>query len=247
MEERDYVYPVNTDMLMCGEINEVTPVGYERMVIDVIEKHFENNKKEESEQELLKKGVSWVVISTNIEIKGRIDPKAKLFGRTWVVEKNGPVFRREVGIYYEDGGLAVAAATFFVLIDREKRHILRNPEDYVCCNVGGGEKLTEGESRIKFKADGFVPVEELKVRPSWIDAVGHVNNVRYLEMVYDALSDEERKNMAKLKRVEAYFINELHQGEDISLNRLSSSGSSAVAVIKSGEAKPAFVAKLFFS
>ncbi len=247
MEEREYVYPVEIDMLMRGENNEITPVGYERMVIDVIERHFAINKKEESEQTLLEKGVSWVVVSTNIELKNKVDPKEKLYGRTWVVEKTGPIFRREVGIYHEDGSIAIGAATFFVLIDREKRRILRNPEEYVCCNVGHGEKLTQGESRIKFKPDGFALTEKLNVRPSWIDAVGHVNNVRYLEMVYDALSDDEQADMPKLKRLEAYFMNELHKGEIISLNRLSYNGITTVAIMKSGEGKPAFVARLFFS
>lgn len=246
MQERDYIYPVEVDMLMRGADGEITPVGYERMIMDSIEKHFAINRRDDSEGELLKKGVAWVIISTSIEIKSRISPGEKLYARTWEVEKKGLVFRREVGIYHEDGTLAAGAATFFVIIDTEKRSMVRNPENYVSCVAANGEKLTEGESRIKFKAEGFETVEELTVRPSWIDAVGHVNNVRYLEMAYDALTDAERDNISKLKRLEAYFINELHKGEKIAFSRKSGEDCTSVAVSKPGESKPAFVAKLFF-
>ncbi len=112
--------------------------------------------------------------------------------------------------------------------------------------IAAGEKLTHGESRIKFNPEGFTLAEELKIRPSWIDAVGHVNNARYFEMVYDALSDCEQSRMAELKRLEAYFISELHKGESVTLNRLSSDSMTEVAIVKPGEAKPAFVGKLFF-
>lgn len=246
MREKDYVYRLETDMLMRGPDSEITPVGYERLIMDAIEKHFSANRRAESEAELLKKGVAWVIISTCIEIKSRIAPGEKLHASTWEVEKKGLVFRREVGIYHEDGSLAAGAACYFVMIDTEKRRMIRNPEDYVDCSAGGEEKLTYGESRTKFKPDGFETVETLAVRPSWIDSVGHVNNVRYLEMAYDALSDGERRNMAKLHRLEAYFISELHEGEEIALSRLREENCATVAVTRKDEAKPSFVAKLFF-
>ncbi len=67
MREQDIEYKVNMDMLMRNENNHFTPVGYQRMVMDVIERHFAWGGADESA--LLSKGVSWVMLSMTVEIK----------------------------------------------------------------------------------------------------------------------------------------------------------------------------------
>ena len=90
------------------------------------------------------------------------------------------------------------------------------------------------------------PVETLTARPSWEDAVGHVNNFRYGEMVYDALSPEQRGNMENLQRLELYFVSETKPGDTLTLHRVDEGADTTVTVTLPEQTRPAFAAKLRF-
>lgn len=244
MREQDMEYKVNMDMLMRNENNHFTPTGYQRMVMDVIERHFAWGGADESA--LLAKGVSWVMLSMTVEIKDKITSTEHLTAKTWLSEKNGFIYRRETAFYHEDGTLAFSGATFFAMIDVAKRRICRNPENYVPEPESYGDMLIEAQSRIKWEAVPMDKTEKISVRPSWLDAVGHVNNIRYFEIAYDALSDEEREKMDRLKRFEMYFIGELHKGESAEVASLAI-GDQTVVVGTREDGKTSFIEKVYFS
>ena len=63
----------------------------------------------------------------------------------------------------------------------------------------------------------FDKIAERKVFNSYIDYLGHVNNCRYGEFAYDAFTDEERQNLARLKRMDFYFLSELRNKDTFSV------------------------------
>ena len=104
----------------------------------------------------------------------------------------------------------------------------------------------EASDRLRMKTPLLEPVELLTARPSWEDAVGHVNNFRYGEMVYDALSPEQRDNMENLKRLELYFVSETKPGDALTLHRVDEGEDTTVTVTLPEQIRPAFAAKLRF-
>ncbi len=244
MKEKDAKYKVTIDMLMRNENNVFTPVGYQRMLIDVVERHFAFVGADE--HTLLAKGISWVLLSMTAEKRSEIKPSESLTARTWISGKSGFTYRREIAVFHEDGTLALVGALFFAMIDLEKRRICRNPELYAKEPEEFGEELLKAESRIKENVSDWETKEILTVRPSWLDAVGHVNNVRYFEMAYDALSEEEREKMEELNRFEMYFIGELHKEEKVILRCKKEKNMVMVAGSRE-DGKSSFLEKLFFA
>ena len=69
-----------------------------------------------------------------------------------------------------------------------------------------------------FKADkAFKKTEDRRVYNSFIDCLGHVNNTRYGEFAYDALTDAEKNNLGSLKRMDIYFLSELRDHDTFSV------------------------------
>ena len=97
MKEQELSYDVHPDMLTRNEYNELTPIVYQRMVLDVVERHFTFTGNDEAI--LLKKGVSWVMLSMTAEIKSRVFPEEYLTAKTWISEQEGYLFRREIAFY----------------------------------------------------------------------------------------------------------------------------------------------------
>ena len=84
------------------------------------------------------------------------------------------------------------------------------------------------------------------VMPSWIDALGHVNNFRYGDIITDALSAEARAKLGKLSRFELGFTGELRLGESVEVRIGENENEVLAAGIRSSDQKPAFVSKLIF-
>ena len=104
----------------------------------------------------------------------------------------------------------------------------------------------EASDRLRIKTPEDAPAETLRVRPSWIDGVGHVNNFRYGEMAYDALTDDQRAAVGALRRMELYFVSETHLGDAILLHRIDDGNTAVVTASLPGEKRPAFTAKFTF-
>ena len=49
------------------------------------------------------------------------------------------------------------------------------------------------------------------------DGVGHVNNTRYGDFVYDAMTDSERDRLGDLKRIDVWFNYELLAGDEFEI------------------------------
>ena len=143
--------------------------------------------------DILAQNLVWVVIRIRYKVLKDIPIYANVRVRTWPLESNRAIFRREYVIENELGEECVIGSSEWVLMHVEKRRIvsaknLFTPEEGFLTR----QVFEDPSPRIRdFETEG----EGLKIVPlaSQIDVNGHVNNTKYANYVLDAadLSDTE--------------------------------------------------------
>ena len=246
MDEKQFSYPLELGIAMFNGDGALKPDAYQALYMQAVEPHLANI--EMDEPRLIRDyGVAWVLVSMAVEVHRPVRPDDRLTAQTWnTTEKTRLLFRREMIVHDAAGETVFTAATFSALLDLNARRVCTDRELIAKFALPAGETLMEASDRLRIKTPEDAPVETLRVRPSWIDGVGHVNNLRYGEMAYDALSDQQRGAIGGLKRMELYFVSETHAGDEIRLHRIDEAGSAVVTATVSGEKRPAFTAKLVF-
>ncbi|MBQ9044557.1 MAG: hypothetical protein IJ112_01265 [Oscillospiraceae bacterium] len=244
MDEKQFSYPLELGIAMFNGDGAMKPDAYQALYMQAVEPHLMNIEMDEARL-IRDYGVAWVLVSMAVEIRRPVRPDDRLTAQTWnSTEKRRLLFRRETIVRDEAGETVFTAATFSTLLDLNARRVCTDRELIGKFYLPAGEKLMEASDRLRIKTPEEAPVETLRVRPSWIDGVGHVNNFRYGEMAYDALTDAQRAAIGSLKRMELYFVNEAHLGDAVQLHRIDAPGSAIVTASLSGQLRPAFTAKL---
>lgn len=244
LDEKQYVYPEQIDVAMYDGAGAFFPSSYQKLMTRAAEKHLEAI--ELDVPRLMKKyGVSWVLLSLSLELKRPLLPTEQLFVRTWATGQHGPVYRREIALYDEKRETVAVGTTFSVVFDLATRHICTDRAVLADLNLPEGEKLLQADSRFTAKPD-FVEVEQRTARPSWQDGLGHVNNGRYGEIVYDALTGSEQQALHGLKRLDVWFLAEMRPGQRFSVQKASSEGGVTVKGVLLPENRDSFVMQLTF-
>ena len=239
-------YNFRVDTAAQNENHALTLSALQRVIVTVSEEHLKNIGLDVPTL-MREYGVSWILLSMSAEIKDPIRPGELLSVRTWHTNKKGVYYRRDLEIRHEDGTLAAVAATFSSIFDMETRRLCTNPKVLEAVEeLGEGEELFPAESRLRIKPEEFPAVMTQTVMPSWIDALGHVNNLRYGDFITDALPEETRAKLGGLSRYELGFTGELRLGESVEIRILEKDGTTFAAGIRSSDGKPAFLSKLVF-
>ena len=152
--------------------------------------------------------MAWALISLQLEIKRPVCGCEALRAQTWHSATKGPYFRRELVFYGADGDVVFHGSTFSVLLDIEKRSILRPKNLPIPLPEPTSVFTIEAKPTRKLQTD-FTLYDERKVYNSYIDMLGHVNNCRYGEFAYDTFTQEEKQQLSQLYRMEIYFESEL--------------------------------------
>lgn len=216
MNELNLKHNINVDISMYNANGHFTISAYQRMIMGMIEEHLDELKL--GEKFLMENhGISWVLLSTSIELRRYIKPTEKLIGTTWHAGGRVPSFRRDFNFKDESGEVVAVGATVSTLFETEARKICLNKEKLAVVDLESHELVLEGlERRLKINSPAVV-VETRKVRPSMTDGVGHVNNTRYGDFVYDAMTDSERVRLGNLKRIDVWFNYELLAGDEFEI------------------------------
>ncbi len=243
--EKTYTFRVDTGAL--NENKTLTLSALQRIIVTVSEEHLENIGLDVPF--LMKEyGVSWILLSLSAVIKDPIRAGERLSVRTWHTNKKGPYYRRDIEIRHEDGCVAAVAATFSSIFDIESRRLCSNEKVLAAVDeLGEGKELFEASPRLRIKPEELLPVMTQNVMPSWIDSLGHTNNLRYGDLITDALPAEARANLGNLSRFELGFTGELRLGESVELRLKEENGEVLSAGIRSSDGKPAFLSKLVFN
>ncbi len=246
MEEAQYSYPAELGIAMFNERGALKPSAYQELYMQAVEPHLLNIRMDEPR--LIRDfGVAWVLISMAFEPRRAIRPEEQLHARTWnSTEKSRLLFRREICFYDAEERPVLLGATFSALLDMQTRRVCTDRALARTFSLPAGETLLEASDRLRLKTPAEAPVETVTARPSWIDGIGHVNNLRYGELAYDALTDAQRAQIGALRRMELFFVSETHLGDTIDLHRIDTERAAIVTASPAGAARPAFTAKFLF-
>lgn len=244
INEQDFVYSYEVNVSMFNGSRIMKPSGYQTVMNDVAEMHLK--RLHLTIDDLSKFGMAWVLISASFDIINPVCGTIRLQARTWHSEQKGLTFRRDIVFTDESGKPLFNAVTYSVLLDLHTRKIVRPvglPFD-----PGKPHKAfaMEASSRLRNKAD-MSPCDRRRIYPSFIDSVGHTNNCRYGEFVYDAFNEQEIDNLINMSRMDMYFISELKLGDYFIVRRgHEKDGSLLIDGLNENTGKESFACRVKF-
>jgi len=159
--------------------------------------------------------IVFVLTKYTIKLHGNIHSDDKVILNTAPCEIRGVTFIRDFTVTAPDGSLLVEASSAWVIIDFEKRSILRPnrlPMEIPTC-----------DRLVDFIPDRTNVLEDFeftycsKVPYSRLDANNHLNNCNYVDLIMDGLY-EHLDNVPEIKEITMQFDHEAVLRDELSLN-----------------------------
>ncbi len=237
--------PIFIDTNMRNACNRMTPAAYQRLLTNVVERYFRPSGQDINE--MFRQGRAFAYVADTTEILHAFDYTDDIICRIWLSEEGGAASRLELAYYNRTRNeISFVSAVYFLVIDMVTRCVVRDPKSTMDFSYfSRGERLITSSSRISVNAEEMECAGSIIIPPSWIDAVGHADNVRYPDMAYDVLSEGKRAAMDRLRRSEIYFQRELSTGERVTLKKTESEEEAIVVGIRA-DSIVAFVCRLCF-
>ena len=189
-------------------------------------------------------GCAWTLVSADILFYPVTTGRRHLDFKTWWI-LNSPYFRREMIALSADGEPAFKCSTHSVLMDLSRRSIMR-PSDLpfkIMEPSNNSPAIPDAQARYKFDC-GVESSGVYAVTNSFVDILGHTNNVRYAEAAFDALGSDIIEN--GIKRMQMSFLCELTLSQEYEVFKSSGDGFSIVSIIRRCDGKTAFSSKFIF-
>jgi medium-chain acyl-[acyl-carrier-protein] hydrolase len=152
--------------------------------------------------------------------------------RTWPKGIQQKVFfMRDFQLMGLDGRQFAVATTAWILVNpKARRMLLPQALPGTVPNNDGLSALDEPLEKIPLP-DGLIERLQVQAGYSSVDLMGHVNNARYVEWISDCFGAEEHA-ARKLDWLQINYINEVMQGETISVAAAPSKGNPDVWAIQ---------------
>jgi acyl-ACP thioesterase len=167
---------------------------------------------------LMEQGRTWVLARLAIELDGpRPAWKDEVEVETWSTGFRGHIAGRDYIVRKKASGEVVGrGSSVWFVIDLNTRRPVRLAE-----YEGRGEAEPDKSSGAKVEGKIELPSSAatetpLAVRASDLDLNGHVNNVRYLQWLYEAVPKEVLRDR-RLCRLEIHYLGETRYPETVSL------------------------------
>ena len=246
MNEKDIKHNILIDISMYNSEGDFVPSAYQRMIMSMIEEHLDDLRI--GEKELMERyGISWVLLSSSIKILKKLSPSDSIVGLTWHSGGRIPSFRRDFCFTNQNGDMLAVGATISTLFDNSTRKLCLDRKKLSVINLQPETIALESMDRKITHGSELIYIESRKVRPSMTDGVGHVNNVKYADYVYDAMTDEERSRLGDLCGMDIWFNYELRKGDKFSIFKsVPSKSVLCFSGIKDGETRSSFDLRLKF-
>lgn len=137
----------------------------------------------------------WVLIRTKFQIISQPMIHQKVMVKTWPLEPNKFIYRREYSIESENGDKLIVGSSEWVVMHREKRRLVSAPDLYSFKNgfhaeMNFAKKLDKLED---FETDTL----PYAITPGFseLDVNNHVNNTKYANFVMDAICPDAPLNI----------------------------------------------------
>lgn len=195
---------------------------------------------------LRERGLAWVLARQCVEFYNLPCFKDSLEMQTWHRDVSGPFYVRDYRLLAEDGTVAVASSSSWVLLDLKARTmVLPGKVDLpAVSDAAPGQHALEGYATKVIPQRG-VPWKRAGERTavfSDIDYNHHVNNVRYIGWALDVLPLDLLEEKP-LKSLAINFNHEVHPGEKVELY-VQENPSGEFFVEGRMESRQAFIVRL---
>lgn len=185
-----------------------------------------------SVERLVNNGIAWVLTRMLVKIERMPETYEHLILYTWPVSINRLQFRRDFELVDNTGMVIARATTQWVIIDLSARKVVKIPS-YVneAVLVNGEEALNEPKWRLPEQSKSPALYETRAVEDD-IDINNHVNNVRYVKWVYEAMADEDRD---KIKAFEILYRAEALLNDEIEARGKINDGKLGVSLFRKSD------------
>ncbi len=173
-------------------------------------------------------GKAYVILRMNIKIYKQLRPYENIKVSTWERLK-GPVkmYRNHV-VEDKDAEIAAEASSFWTFLDLKTRRPLptKNIPNPV---INYDEDVRADSSKKLTVADNGISVGKKRVISRDIDLFGHMNNTKYIELIFDHLPDAA----VNIKEFTVEFISECKLGEELDIILSENNGVYKIHGLKS--------------
>lgn len=233
-KEQEFTYRVLADMPGFNEQRFLRPETYCRLAGDVIEEHL-GNVTGSIPYMIEHYGVSWALIAIHFYIFRQVEQDEPLIAHTWCSGIRSAFFLRDVMFWDEQERPVFGVGTTSVLIDLEKRAMMKDGRAYDDMKFEVGERLFKNQVKMRTKGLDLADCGSVIVEPSWLDSMGHMNNTRYAEVFYNHCSQTARSRLGEMTELEVHFQQEMNVGEEILLTSWEDEGQAVMEGHKKNE------------
>ena len=216
-----------------GSLNQVKPTGILDLFQTIAGAHAAVLGV--SMTDLMKNGKCWVLESVQYDVIKPADPHERVYVETRFQIPGKLFYVRDYVIKNADGEVLVKGLSRWLVIEVATRRPVLNAIDYGCEGVAEDQFATHSKIRTNF--DGSVTLGNYQVRCSETDIVGHLNNTRYADIIFDFFPKA-------LKSLQIDYVKECKVGERLEIKSVQDAGLTFVEGSVFGERR--FVAKLQF-
>ena len=213
-----------------------------RQMQKITEIHFDQEAGLTGE-ELLAKGLSWVISWTDIELVRMPNKGEKVILRIWPGKNKVNLYSRVYAMYTEAGEPLMATSSLFLLMDQVTRRVAVQPEEMKIINP----VIISGEPNLPKLQQKFPKVYRNQllrtVSTEEIDYNCHLNNSRYLDWT-EALLDEEFYAEHTPKKIWVQYAKELQEGEKAKIQYVWEEDVMYLRGVHNGE--ESFLVKMMF-
>jgi acyl-ACP thioesterase len=166
-------------------------------------------------EQLLAEGLTWFLARMRVRVDRYPVWRDAVTVETWPVEVDPPFAVRDFRVLAEDGEEIGAAASWWLLMDVERRKPLRRiPQKVLDIHPRESDRAL-GDAQVRLpRLDGADHEEAVRVRGSDLDVNGHVNHVFYVDQVEHAVPGEIVRDRG-VSELEIEFRSECHAGDEL--------------------------------
>ncbi|HDL19573.1 MAG TPA: hypothetical protein ENH29_11000 [Bacteroidetes bacterium] len=165
--------------------------------------------------QLSKNGLAWVLSQQRIRFNALPKWGETIRIHTWPSAQKRLAYLRDFKILDETKQVIILARTKWYAIDLKRRRP-QNVNSYFDYNTEGNEQVFSEPLKKLPEISNSRAAASFEVRFSDLDVNGHVNNVRYLEWIWDSFSpDFHRANF--LREIEIHYLAEAFFSDKVSV------------------------------
>jgi acyl-ACP thioesterase len=197
---------------------------------------------------LTERGVAWILMRMFVDVVRMPKIFENIIIETWP-QRPSAHCERDFLIRDENGKVIIRALSIWIIMDIEKREILRNPGfSYPDIDFIMERAIKEPLKKLKTPGKSEIAGER-PITYSIIDLNRHLNNSRYLDLIMDCLGMDFIENN-NIDSVEINYVGEVQVGDTMILGIDRSEIDDGVIYVEGGsknERKTSFRSKIVFT